>query len=167
MIDRNSYEALAMIMAHIRDNFTAAFFPRWSEWTCSGVLLGLGLMLSMNEALMAKAIAGGYGQGYTLLLYIAPQGVWASMLTVFGSFRILVLFINGAWRRSPVARAACAFLSCLFWTQIVLSFQSTFGFAFVGFLGWLIADIVNIMRAARDARTVNDVLARGKGSGLE
>jgi hypothetical protein len=26
---------------------------------------------------------------------------------------------------------------------------------------------VNIMRAARDARTVNDVLARGKSSGLE
>lgn len=156
-----------MIMAHIRDNFTAAFFPRWAEWSAASVLLALGLMLSINENLMASSLAHGFGQGYAFLLVIAGQSVWATMLTVFGSFRLAILLINGAWRRSPVARAAMAFFSCFFWTQIALSFAPTFGFAFVMACGWLLTDIVNIMRAARDARTVNDVLARGKGSGLD
>ena len=50
---------------------------------------------------------------------------------------------------------------------IALSFQPTFGFAMIMAYGWLLTDFVNVMRAARDARTVNDGLARGKGSGLE
>jgi hypothetical protein len=157
-----------MIIAHIRANFSASFYPRWSEWSASWVLFFLGLMLSYNDQLMATAIPAGTGKGYILLLAIAPQGVWAMALALFGSFRLVVLLINGAWHRSPVARAACAFLSCFFWTQIALSFEPTFGFAFVMACGWLLTDIVNVMRAARDARTVDDVLAaRGKSSGLE
>lgn len=156
-----------MFIAHIRDNFAAAFFPRWAEWLAAGVLLGIGMMLTTNDDLMASALASGSGRGYALLLEIAPQSVWALTMTMFGIIRIIILLINGAWRRSPVARAVTAFLSCFFWTQIVLSFQPTFGFAFMMGLGWLVGDMVNIMRAARDARTVNDVLARGKSSGLE
>ena len=163
----NRYEAVTMIIAHIRDNFTAAFFPRWAEWAASFVLLGIGLMLSIHTDLMAEAVARGNGKGYEFMLNVAGQSVWATMLTVFGSFRLAILLINGAWRRSPIARAVMAFLSCFFWTQLTLSFQPTFGFAFVMACGWLLTDIVNIMRAARDARTVNDVLARGKGSGLD
>ncbi|OBQ68895.1 hypothetical protein EFV37_29095 [Mesorhizobium loti] len=160
-------ETVTMIVAHIRDNFTAAFFPRWAEWSAAFVLLGIGMMLSVNTNLMVSSVANGYGKGYEFLLEIAGQSVWATTLTVFGSFRLAILLINGAWRRSPIARAVMAFLSCFFWTQLVLSFQPTFGFAFVMACGWLLTDIVNIMRAARDARTVNDVLARGKGSGLD
>jgi hypothetical protein len=156
-----------MVIAHIRHNFSAAFFPRWAEWSASFVLLGIGMMLSVHTDLMVSSVANGYGKGYEFLLAVAGQSVWATMLTVFGSTRLAVLLINGAWRRSPVARAVFAFLSCFFWTQLVLSFQSTFGFAFVMACGWLLTDIVNIMRAARDARTVDDVLAREKGSGLD
>ena len=161
------YESVTMIIAHIKDNFTAAFFPRWAEWAAAFVLLGIGMMLSVNTSLMVSSVANGYGKGYELLLAIAGQSVWATTLTVFGSFRLAILLINGAWRRSPIARAVMAFLSCFFWTQLALSFQSTFGFAFVMACGWLLTDIVNILRASRDARTVNDVLARGKGSGLD
>lgn len=156
-----------MIIAHIRDNFAAAFFPRLSEWSAAFVLTGIGVMLSINDTLMEAAIAAGNGRGYQLLLVIAPQSVWATAITIFGSVRLLILLVNGAWRRSPLGRAVAAFLSCFFWTQIVLSFAPTFGFAFVMACGWLGADMVNVMRAARDARTVNDALVRGKGSGLE
>jgi hypothetical protein len=156
-----------VIITHIRDNFAAAFFPRWAEWLAAGVLLGIGGMLTVNDDLMSSAIAAGNGRGYVLLLAIAPQSVWALTMTIFGIARILVLLVNGAWQRSPVARAIMAFLSCFFWTQIVLSFQPTFGFAFIMATGWLVGDMVNVMRAARDARTVNDGLARGKSSGLE
>lgn len=155
-----------MIFGHIRENLAAAFFPRLSEWFAAFVLISIGTMLSVNTTLMETAIKGGYGQGYYLLLAVAPQGAWATAITVFGFGRLLILLVNGAWRRSPMGRAIAAFLSCFFWTQIVLSFAPTFGFAFVMACGWLGADMVNVMRAARDARTVSDALGRGKRSGM-
>lgn len=156
-----------MIIAHIRSSFVEAFFPRWAEWAASLVLLALGWMLSANEDLMLKAVASGSGRGYTLLLAIAGQGTWAFALSLFATARLIVLLVNGAWKRSPVARACFASLSCLFWSLIALSFQPTFGFAMIMAYGWLLTDFVNVMRAARDARTVNDGLARGKDIGLE
>lgn len=154
-----------MILAHLKTSFAEAFFPRWAEWAASGVLLSLGWMLWINEALMATAIAGGYGKGYELLLEVATQPAWAAALICFGAIRLSILFINGAWRRSPWGRAGAAFLSCFFWTQIVLSFAPTFGFAFIMACGWLVTDMINVMRAMRDARIVDDAYARGKESG--
>jgi hypothetical protein len=31
-----------LILAHIRDNFAAAFFPRLSEWACAMAVFGVG-----------------------------------------------------------------------------------------------------------------------------
>jgi hypothetical protein len=88
-------------------------------------------------------------------------------MIVFGLVRLMILLINGAWRRSPHGRAVTAFLCCFFWTQIVLSFAPTFGFAFVMACGWLGADVINVMRAMRDARTVDEAYARGRAGGIE
>lgn len=156
----------AVIFAHIQTRFAEAFFPRWAEWAAANVLVALGWMLAVHDDLMQAAIAGGYGRGYTLMLEIAGQHSWAIALVLFGVVRLAILLINGAWRRSPHGRAAAAFASCFFWTQIVLSFAPTFGFAFVMACGWLVTDMVNVMRAMRDARIVDDAYAaRGKGSG--
>lgn len=144
-----------MFVAHIRQNFAAAFFPRRSEWVAASVLLALGCMLSVNETLMHSAKVPAYG----LLLQIAEQTVWSAVLILFAIGRLLVLLINGAWRRSPHARGATAFLSCFFWTTITLSFLSTMDFAFIGFAGWLATDMLNILYAFRDARTVDHSFA--------
>ncbi|MGX9145957.1 hypothetical protein ACWTU9_20340 [Mesorhizobium sp. 128a] len=152
-------------MAHFKTSFAEAFFPRWAEWAASGVLLSLGWMLWFHEMLMATAIAGGYGQGYLLLLEITDQATWSMVLIFFGAVRLCILLINGAWRRSPWGRAGAAFVSCFFWTQIVLSFAPTFGFAFIMACGWLVTDMINVMRAMRDARIVDEAYARGKQGG--
>lgn len=152
-----------MIFAHIRSNFAAAFFPRLGEWFCALVLFSIGWMLAVNEELMLTAGR----QGYALLLSIATQPTWATALIVFGLARLVILLVNGAWRRSPHLRAFSAFISCFFWTQIVLSFAPTFGFAFIMACGWLGSDVMNVMRAMRDARTVDDAYARGNGRGPE
>jgi hypothetical protein len=144
-----------LIFAHIRNNFASAFFPRRSEWAAATVLLGLGWMLSVNGDLMHATNT----QAYSLMLMIAPQSAWSMVMTVFACGRLLILLINGAWRRSPHARGASAFLSCFFWTQIVLSFAPTFGFAFIMASGWLVTDMLNIMYAFRDARTVDHSFA--------
>lgn len=145
------------IVSHIRSGFAAAFFPRLSEWFPAAVISGIGWMLSANEDLMARDPSISYDQ----LLEIAPQGVWSVGLLLFGTLRLTVLLINGAWRRSPWLRAGMAFLSCFVWTVLALSFSRIFGFAFIAFVGWLGQDLFNVMRAMRDARTVDDAVRDG------
>lgn len=140
-----------------RRHLADAFFPRRSEWGAAGALFALGWMLSANPELMAS----GKSNAYDLLLSIASQHTWSKIMIVFGGLRLLILLINGWWRRSPHLRALSAFLSCFFWTQIVLSFASTFGFAFILACGWLAMDFVTIIGAMRDARTVDDAHAQG------
>ncbi len=150
-----------MILAHFRHSFAAAFFPRLPEWAGAFVIFALGWMLSANPDRMTT----GSGQGYRLMLSVAEQQTWSMVLVAFGLARLVILLINGAWRRSPWARALMAFASCFFWTQIVLSFAPTFGFAFILACGWLGMDLINVTRAMRDARTVDDAFARGEVSG--
>lgn len=150
-----------MIFAHFRNNFAAAFFPRLPEWAGACVIFALGWMLSANPDRMTT----GSGFGYRIMLSMADQPTWSVVLSLFGFTRLVVLFINGAWRKSPWARAVMAFLSCFLWTSIVLSFAPTFGFAFIMACGWLGMEIVTITRAMRDARTVDDAYARGEVSG--
>lgn len=156
-----------MIVSHIRRNFADAFYPRLSEWFCAGVLFAIGCMLTVNDGLMSDAVARGMGRGYQLLLQIGDQSTWATVLVLFGTIRLIILLINGAWRKSPWGRAGSAFLSCFFWCTLVLSFAPTAGFGFIMACGWLGMDMVNVMRAMRDARIVDDAYkARGQGSGL-
>lgn len=145
-----------MIIAHLRTSFVEAFFPRLSEWTAAAVIAALGWVLMSNPDLMAS----GTGRGYLLMLAVAPQHAWAKALVVFGAGRLVILLINGAWRRSPLARTITAFLACFLWTQLVLSFAPTFGFAFTMAAGFLGMEIVNTFRAARDMRIVDDAYAR-------
>ncbi|TDK35187.1 hypothetical protein E2F50_13065 [Rhizobium deserti] len=140
-----------VILTHIRDNFANAFFPRWSEWWAAGVLMALGFVLTSNPDLMASSKSNAY----QLMLMIFTQETWSAVMKVFAACRLVVLLINGAWRRSPHLRATGAFLSCFFWVQITLSVAHTAGFLFVLAAGVLVLDFVNFIRALRDARIVD------------
>lgn len=148
-----------MILAHIRDSFAAAFFPRVPEWTAAGVIFALGWMLAVNPDRMTT----GTGQGYLLMLAIAEQASWSYLLMAYGFGRLVILLINGAWRRSPHLRAITAGLSCFLWTQIALSFLSTFGFAFIFACSFVVMDIINVLRAMGDARIVDDAYRGASG----
>lgn len=140
-----------------RQHLADAFFPRMSEWGAAGMLFALGWMLSANPDLMG----GAKSNAYDLMLAMAHQDTWSKIMMGFGGIRLTILMINGYWRRSPHLRALTAFLSCFFWTQIVLSFAPTFGFVFIFACGYLAQDFATIIRAMRDARTVDDAHARG------
>lgn len=143
-----------MIFAHIRSSFAEAFFPRLSEWTPAITVAVLGWVLLLNGTLMDPS-----RPGYSLMLEVAPQPIWGWVMMGFGIARITVLFVNGAWRRSPYARALFAALSMFFWMQVTLSFAPILGFAFVAYAGLLGTDLVNVFRAMRDARIVDDAYA--------
>lgn len=152
-----------IVFAHIRDNFAAAFFPRWAEWVSAGVTALAGIVLRVNEDLMANAKTGAYD----FMLSIAEQQTWATILILFAVARLTVLLINGAWRRSPYVRALMAFLACFLWTASVTSMSAVFGLAFAYATGFLVLDFGNMYRAARDARTVDEGLGnagRGKSA---
>lgn len=153
-------EELSMIFLHIRTRFADAFFPRLSEWVAAAVICGCAWMLAVNKDLMASA-----PKPFQLMLDVATQPTWAKVCLFLGAARLIILFINGAWRRSPHARSMMATLSCFLWMQIVLSFSATLGLSVVGFAGFLVMDFLNIIRAARDARTVDDAYAGSRIGG--
>jgi hypothetical protein len=64
--------------------------------------------------------------------------------------------INGAIRKSPWLRAIAASLSCFMWLAMFASFWSVQGIGMVLGGGYLGMDFVNIIRAMRDARQVDD-----------
>ncbi|HTV67502.1 MAG TPA: hypothetical protein VMF90_03100 [Rhizobiaceae bacterium] len=146
-----------MILAHFRATFADAFLPRLSEWAPATLLLFIGWLLTHNPELMKPGT-----RGYQLLLSLFEQSTWALIFYLFGLARLSVLAINGAWRRSPWARAIMAGLSCFFWTQLTLSFLPVFGFAFAAYSTFLAMDFINIFRAMRDARVVDDAFRSSK-----
>lgn len=146
-----------MILAHIRQNFAAAFFPRLSEWACATAVFGIGIVLRFNADLMA----GSKSAAYSLMLSIASQHSWAIALVSFGIARLLVLLVNGAWRRSPHLRSIMAILSCFPLYTIAMSFLPIFGIAMVFAWVMLGMDVVNAIRAAGDAKIIDSAHARG------
>jgi hypothetical protein len=152
---------MIMFFTHVRDNFAAAFFPRLSEWFAAIMLMALGFMLSSNPDLMSSAKTGVY----QLLLMIATQETWSMAMKLFAACRLVILLINGAWRRSPHLRSLSAFMTCFFWTQIALSAMQTFGYVFVFSAGILLLDFANSIRAARDARIIDHAYRKGGQEG--
>lgn len=150
-----------LVLTHIRDNFAAAFLPRIGEWACAAMILAIGVDLSVNVTLMADARS----PAYAALLDWAPQHSWASLMIGLGMLRLMILLVNGAWRRSPHYRAAIAFLCCFFWWQITKSLLSVYGIPWILGAGVLGMDFMNMVRAAGDARIVDHAFEKGRQEG--
>lgn len=140
-----------LILAHIRSNFAASFFPRMSEWAAAVAVFAVGVVLWSNPTLMQSTTTKAYG----MMLMVAEQATWSKALMAFGGARLIVLAINGAWRRSPHARTVMAVLSCFPLYTIAMSFLPTQGIAMVLAFVVLGMDVVNAVRAAGDARTID------------
>jgi hypothetical protein len=147
-----------IVLAHIRNNFANAFFPRLSEWWAASLLMWLGFVLSANPDLMASSKTSAY----QMMLMIGDQDTWSWVMRAFAATRLFVLLINGALRRSPHLRAAGAVITCFFWMQITLSVAPTFGLLFGLAVGVLILDFANFIRAMRDARVVDYTYANAR-----
>lgn len=140
-----------------------AFLPRVSEWSAAATMFAIGMMLKSKMGLMTTEF-----EGYRFLLQLFSQDTWAMLFLVGGTVRLIILGINGSWSRSPHARWIAAFLSCFLWSQVCMSFGPTgrvAGFGFIFALNMWIMDFVNVIRAVRDARYVDDELAKGAADG--
>lgn len=124
-------------------------FPvRITDWLLSAMLFTWGLALfAVDPRVWALPMFNGLSD-------IGPQFAWAVVATGLGLARIVALFINGALRRSPHARALGAFFTCFIWFELSVGFFSS---EYVGpgiaIFPWLaFADVFNVYRAAKDAR---------------
>ena len=119
------------------------------EWCLGGLMVawGLGLMLPGNTMELPA---------YRYLGALAPEYVWAAWSLSIGGLRIVALFVNGAYFRTPLIRAGCSLLGLIWW--LVLGFLLRAGGGegalpaalmwypvFVGFEGY------SVYRGARDS----------------
>ncbi|MDI4231468.1 hypothetical protein OZ411_01395 [Bradyrhizobium sp. Arg237L] len=83
------------------------------EWLLASMMLawGFGLLLPGDTMSLPQ---------HRMLGAIAPEFVWAAWSVSIGAVRVVALYINGSWRRTPLFRVAGASLGLIWW--IVLGF---------------------------------------------
>lgn len=145
-----------IIMTSIRSHISETIYVRLSEWMLAIHLILLAFILVSNKTLMTNGLID-----YAPLLTITNQAGWAKILIILGTARLIILIVNGAYRRSPHLRALSAALSCFIWFQVAVAFYATFGWAFAAYAVATVSDLMNIMRCMRDARMVDDAHKRG------
>lgn len=150
-----------MIWAHITKSLRETFPTRASEWALGVMLFLWAVVLSANPDLFAK------NPSFRPLAQIVDQQRWALLCLVVGGGRLLMLAVNGMWRRSPHLRALTAFISCFFWFQISLGFlqAGTFGTGLAVYPVLFALDVYNALRAAGDAGSSDRIHSRSPDHG--
>lgn len=123
------------------------FSERVSEWILSGMLVTWGLQcLHVPAEFWNDPIYAGIAK-------IMPKTMFGVVALSLGLGRMVALYINGAKRRTPHARAVGAFLSCFLWMQLTLGLLSAGSALGNSIIPWVfVAEMWNVYRAARDAR---------------
>jgi hypothetical protein len=130
---------------------THRFHKRLSEWYLTCVMIAIGVLFLQG---------GDFQVAYEGLGKIAAPHVWGLSMCIVGGLRFVILAVNGSLKRgSPHIRAALAFTAAMIWA-IDLGGLMAYGVPLqVGpFLGAaIILEMVNVFRAAQDARYEDDV----------
>ena len=88
------------------------------EWMLAAMMVSWGMGLLLPPPAFV-------GDDYRLLLAIGPEEAWGAWSMAIGGIRMLALWINGAWRRTPLFRAGGAVLGVVWW--VILFFLFWFG----------------------------------------
>ena len=94
---------------------------------------------------------------YRLLGELAPEPVWAAWSLSMGSVRMVALYINGSWRRTPLIRAFCSILGMIWWSVLGFMFVASAqaGQPFAAGLMWFPVFILfegySVVRGAQDS----------------
>jgi len=151
-----------MIWAHITTSIKETFPTRAAEWATGTILFNWCIVLTSNPDLFTES------KSFVELARLMSQHSWAMLCGVVGGGRLLILVINGSWRRSPHLRAVAAFISSVFWFQISIGFfqAGTFGTGLAAYPILFFLDVYNVFRSARDAGN-SDRIHTGSRNGHE
>lgn len=134
-----------MIHLHVWQSLRRTFPIRKSEWAMAFATVAFWLVLSLNPHLFENF------DGYDALAARAPQWFWAWFCFVIGVGRVAALFVNGAYWRSPHARAVCAFINCYLWYQMTMGFSENLGVAMIFAGTFFVIDALNFKQAFVEA----------------
>lgn len=125
--------------------FKATFRERAAEWICSVILMCWGFQVLQPYPLFNRPF-------FKLLADIAPEAFWGWSAFLIGLGRVVVLLINGAWRRSPFLRqCGCAF-GLMVWLALFLG-AGALDYGSPGwapYLGLFSLDVLSLSFAAAD-----------------
>lgn len=133
--------------------FLLIFNDRGMEWFSAFVMLGWGVILiSPGETLSGPQYAAFGRFGFT-------EEFWAWAFGAAGLARLVALYINGNWPRSPHIRMVGSLFGAVSWAQVsYLLYLSSAGIGHAPNTGIVVygalalADLLGIARAAFDAR---------------
>ena len=140
-----------MIIRSLRQHWPA----RKLEWLMAGFLSGWGLYVLMHPRLFTDPATAELLSGLSAIsapFTPYPALAWGGAAFLTGLCRIMALFVNGAYTRTPLIRLIAAFMSMFIVTQIVAGLWQS-GVPNTGLVvyPWLIvADLLSAYRAAVD-----------------
>ncbi len=130
--------------------------PPFSHFKLRAIEWGLAAMLfCMGTIFLNADFNFNNSPALSELARLNSEKFWGWLCITIGGMRLVALWMNGAWRRSPYVRALTALFSSLLWLQITLGLVVqpllTIGIAIFPFLIFL--DWFSVWRAMDDADT--------------
>jgi len=134
-----------MIIIHSFKSLPETFEARASEWMFGFATFSLSLVFFLNDNLIDHPCFEGMRNIHE------HQRDWALLLLIVGLGRLIVLFINGSYWRTPHFRALAAFLSSGIWCLMCFGFLDQKSLM-IAIMPWIfLLDTYNIKRASREA----------------
>lgn len=129
------------------------FGDRAIEWLCAGITLWWAIALALpGDILSGPAFVAFNRVGW-------PQSTWMLLFAFSGGVRVIALWVNGRWPKTPIIRMFASIFGAFVWTQLAwLFYQSSLmnhgpfqtGMGVYGLLA--AAEVFSTFRAAHDAR---------------
>lgn len=124
------------------------FEVRAIEWWSAACLLSWGAVVLLLPGLFVE---DRYSVFFKPLIDWAPQAAWGMFAFTMGSLRLMALFINGFWFRTPLIRLSASFMSVCVWFFITAGLFRAQAVLGVIVYGWhMVADIYSSFRSASD-----------------
>lgn len=140
-----------MLIVSLKQHFPA----RLPEWHMAGLTFLWGVYVALHPGLFVqeatRQVFSGMFQMVADLPY-PPSVVWGVACILVGGLRLVALFINGAYSRTPLIRLMMSFASAFIWTQVVIGLIKT-GVPNTGLViysGLVLLDIMSAYRAGVD-----------------
>ena len=136
-----------MIFAYLGKSFRETFPGRASEWALGAMLFNWGAILVLKPDIFSMQ------PYYTPMAELMRQSAWGLLCIGVGGSRLMVLFVNGFWRRSPHLRSLMAFLASLVWFEVTVGLLQS-GLINTGLAVYPVLfglDVFNAIRAMGDA----------------
>lgn len=133
--------------------FLLIFNDRGLEWFSALVMLSWGITLALPGDTLSGAQYSAFSR------FGMTEEAWAGVFSSVGLARLVALYINGQWPKSPHIRMLGSLFGAISWAQVAylltLSTYVATGIAATGTAVYslmALADLVGIARAAFDAR---------------